>query len=196
MTEAERRGVTIADRALYIYTSGTTGLPKAANVSHHRLMQWSHWFAGLMNTAPAIACTTACRCITASAAWSPPARCWCGGGSVVMRERFSASTFWDDVVDGTARCFSTSASCAAICVNAPAAARDETQHRLRLCCGNGLRAEVWETFQERFRIPQILEFYAATEGNFSLYNCRRQSRRHRPHSAVSRASLPAGAGEV
>src|ERR1700722_15571557 len=29
--------VTLSDRALLIYTSGTTGLPKAANVSHHRL---------------------------------------------------------------------------------------------------------------------------------------------------------------
>jgi fatty-acyl-CoA synthase len=29
---------------------------------------------------------------------------------------------------------------------------------------------VWEAFQARFAIPQILEFYAATEGNFSLYN--------------------------
>jgi fatty-acyl-CoA synthase len=34
-----------------------------------------------------------------------------------------------------------------------------------------MRAEVWEEFQRRFQIPQILEFYAATEGNFSLYNC-------------------------
>src|SRR5512146_2390425 len=42
-----------SDRALYIYTSGTTGLPKAAVVSHHRLMQWSHWFAGLMDITPA-----------------------------------------------------------------------------------------------------------------------------------------------
>src|SRR6202008_3319659 len=25
-------------------------------------------------------------------------------------------------------------------------------------------------FQARFAIPQVLEFYAATEGNFSLYN--------------------------
>ena len=46
------RGVTIDDRALYIYTSGTTGLPKAANVSHARLMQWTHWFAGLMDVGP------------------------------------------------------------------------------------------------------------------------------------------------
>ena len=42
----------ITDRALYIYTSGTTGWPKAANVSHGRVMQWSHWFAGMMQTSP------------------------------------------------------------------------------------------------------------------------------------------------
>ena len=41
LTLAERRPVTIADRALLIYTSGTTGLPKAAHVSHRRLLQWS-----------------------------------------------------------------------------------------------------------------------------------------------------------
>ena len=42
---------------------------------------------------------------------------------------------------------------------------------MRLCCGNGLRGDVWEKFQRRFRIPRILEFYASTEGNVSLYNC-------------------------
>ena len=34
----ELRPITTNERALYIYTSGTTGLPKAANVSHQRLM--------------------------------------------------------------------------------------------------------------------------------------------------------------
>ena len=29
---------------------------------------------------------------------------------------------------------------------------------------------MWETFQNRFRIPRILEFYAATEGEVSLFN--------------------------
>src|SRR5207253_1997333 len=28
----------------------------------------------------------------------------------------------------------------------------------------------WDKFKTRFRIPRVLEFYAATEGNLSLYN--------------------------
>jgi fatty-acyl-CoA synthase len=39
-----------------------------------------------------------------------------------------------------------------------------------MCCGNGLRLDVWTEFQKRFCIPEILEFYAATEGNVSLFN--------------------------
>jgi fatty-acyl-CoA synthase len=58
-------------------------------------------------------------------------------------------------------------------VNAPARPEDG-QHSLRIACGNGLRPEVWEPFQTRFKIPRILEYYASTEGNFSLYNCEGQ----------------------
>ena len=46
----------------------------------------------------------------------------------------------------------------------------EAGHGLRLAVGNGLRGDIWEAFAGRFAIPQILEFYAATEGNFSLFN--------------------------
>jgi fatty-acyl-CoA synthase len=49
----ERRAPTIEDRALYIFTSGTTGLQKAANISHARVLQWTHWFVGMMGVQPA-----------------------------------------------------------------------------------------------------------------------------------------------
>lgn len=39
-----------------------------------------------------------------------------------------------------------------------------------MSCGNGLRGDVWIEFQQRFQIPNILEFYGATEGNVSLVN--------------------------
>jgi fatty-acyl-CoA synthase len=37
----EQHSCEVSDRALLIYTSGTTVLPKAANVSHYRLLTWS-----------------------------------------------------------------------------------------------------------------------------------------------------------
>jgi fatty-acyl-CoA synthase len=46
----------------------------------------------------------------------------------------------------------------------------EGDHRLRLGCGNGLRGDVWNAFTHRFHVPQLLEFYASTEGNVSLAN--------------------------
>ena len=42
------------------------------------------------------------------------------------------------------------------------------QHRLRLACGNGLRTDVWEKFQEAFEIPRPLSSTAATAANFRI----------------------------
>ncbi|WP_139101223.1 AMP-binding protein, partial [Acinetobacter baumannii] len=52
LSPEERGDVTIDDRALLIYTSGTTGLPKAASISHRRILNWGFWFAGLTGATP------------------------------------------------------------------------------------------------------------------------------------------------
>ena len=166
----EFQAPTLADRALCIYTSGTTGLPKAANVSHYRLMQWSHWFAGLMDTQPSDRMYNCLPMYHSVGGVVATGATLVGGGAVVLRERFSASTFWTDL---TAERCTLLQYIGELCRYLLHNARqpEETRHVLRLACGNGLRADVWLAFQERFRIPQILEYYAATEGNFSLYNC-------------------------
>ena len=161
---------TLADRALYIYTSGTTGLPKAANVSHLRLMQWSHWFAGLSDMQPGDRLFNCLPMYHSVGGVVATGAARVGAGAVVLRERFSASSFWKDVTLEGCTVFQYIGELCRYLLNAPPDPA-ETRHQLRLACGNGLRGEVWEPFQRRFRIPQILEYYASTEGNFSLYNC-------------------------
>jgi fatty-acyl-CoA synthase len=91
------------------------------------------------------------------------------GGSVVLREKFSASQFWDDVVRWDCTMFQYIGELCRYLLQT-AHAPNENRHSIRLACGNGLSGEVWQPFKERFRIPQILEFYAATEGSVSLFN--------------------------
>ena len=38
------------------------------------------------------------------------------------------------------------------------------------CFGNGLRPDIWNDFQTRFKIPKIVEFYGSTEGTFAHVN--------------------------
>ncbi len=46
----------------------------------------------------------------------------------------------------------------------------DTEHRVRMAIGNGLRPQIWQTFQSRFQVGIIKEFYGATEGNTSVGN--------------------------
>jgi fatty-acyl-CoA synthase len=169
LTPVDRRAVTIADRALLIFTSGTTGLPKAANVNHRRLLQWSFWFAGLMNTGPGDRMYDCLPMYHSVGGVVATGAVLAHGGSVLIREKFSARRFWDDIVDRDCTLVQYIGELARYLLNAPKAPR-ERAHRLRICCGNGIRSDVWERFQKRFAIPRILEFYASTEGNVSLYN--------------------------
>ena len=164
---------TLDANALYIYTSGTTGLPKAANVTHYRLMRWSQWFAGLFDTRPEDRMYNCLPLYHSVGGVVAVGAVLVGGGAVVIRDRFSASEFWRDVRAERCTLFQYIGELCRYLVNSPHQSI-ETEHSLRLACGNGLRPEVWETFKTRFRIPRILEYYASTEGNFSLYNCEGQ----------------------
>jgi len=167
--EAERRPPDQKDPALLIYTSGTTGLPKAARVSHRRIAEWSLWFAGMIDTRPDDRMYNCLPMYHSVGGVVAIGAMLAGGGSVLIREKFSASRFWDDVADHGCTLFQYIGELCRYLVNAPPQPR-ERDHKLRLCCGNGLRGDIWQVFQDRFAIPRILEFYAATEGNVSLYN--------------------------
>jgi len=169
LSQTERRETGINDLALYIYTSGTTGMPKAANVSHARVMQWTHWFAGMMEVVPADRMYNCLPMYHSVGGVQAPGAVLIAGGAVVIREKFSASQFWNDIVRWDCTLFQYIGELCRYLLHAEPSA-NEAVHQIRLACGNGLAPDVWDAFKDRFRIPRILEFYAATEGSVSLFN--------------------------
>ena len=167
---AERIEVTIDDRALYVYTSGTTGLPKAAIITHFRLMNWTHWFAGMMETRPTDRMYNCLPMYHSVGGAVATGAVLVNGGSVVVRENFSARTFWEDIRRNDCTIFQYIGEMCRYLLNTHPPEPAGLATKIRLCCGNGLRGDIWKSFQQRFGIPKILEFYAATEGNITLFN--------------------------
>ena len=169
LAAAELPTLTIEDRALYIYTSGTTGLPKAANINHYRVMLASYAFAGVMDTRSTDRMYDCLPLYHTAGGVVATGALLVNGGSVVIRDKFSAREFWDDIVRWDCTCFQYIGELCRYLLNSPPNP-NEQKHHLRFACGNGLRPDVWPQFKRRFQIPQIIEFYAATEGNVSLFN--------------------------
>ncbi|XP_029009050.1 long-chain fatty acid transport protein 2-like [Betta splendens] len=154
--------------ALYIYTSGTTGLPKAAVVTQERV-----WAASFVQAASGV---TADDVFYINLPLYHSAGFLIGlagaierGMSAVLRRKFSASQFWDDCRRHDVTVVQYIGETMRYLCNAPKR-ENERNHKVRLAIGNGVRADVWSEFLERFGDIQVRELYAATEGNVGFIN--------------------------
>uniref|UniRef100_A0A673B527 long-chain-fatty-acid--CoA ligase n=1 Tax=Sphaeramia orbicularis TaxID=375764 RepID=A0A673B527_9TELE len=156
-------------RLFYIYTSGTTGMPKAAIVVHSRYYRMAAlvYYGFRMKSEDVL---YDCLPLYHSAGnIVGVGQCIIHGMTVVIKKKFSASRFWDDCVKYNCTIVQYIGEICRYLLNQPV--RDtERQHRVRMALGNGLRQSIWEEFMKRFNIPQIAEFYGATECNCSLGN--------------------------
>ncbi|XP_067825962.1 long-chain fatty acid transport protein 4 [Heptranchias perlo] len=163
----QNRGFT--DRLFYIYTSGTTGMPKAAIVVHSRYYRMAAlvYYGYRMNADDIV---YDCLPLYHSAGnIVGMGQCLLHGLTVVIRRKFSASRFWDDCVKYRCTIVQYIGEICRYLLSQPP--RDvERQHCVRMALGNGLRPSIWEDFTSRFHIPQVAEFYGATECNCSLGN--------------------------
>uniref|UniRef100_A0A673WXE2 Arachidonate--CoA ligase n=1 Tax=Salmo trutta TaxID=8032 RepID=A0A673WXE2_SALTR len=157
------------DRLFYIYTSGTTGMPKAAIVVHSRYYRMAalvYYGFGMTSDDVMYDCLPLYH---SAGNIVGVGQCLIHGMTVVIKKKFSASRFWDDCAKYNCTIVQYIGEICRYLLNQPV--KDiERQHRVRMALGNGLRQSIWEEFTSRFNVPQIAEFYGATECNCSLGN--------------------------
>ncbi|KAK2503833.1 hypothetical protein MC885_009998 [Smutsia gigantea] len=157
------------DKLFYIYTSGTTGLPKAAIVVHSRYYRMAALVYYGFRMQPDDIVYDCLPLYHSAGNIVGIGQCLLHGMTVVIRKKFSASRFWDDCVKYNCTIVQYIGELCRYLLNQPPR-EAENQHKVRMALGNGLRQSIWTDFSGRFHIPQVAEFYGATECNCSLGN--------------------------
>ncbi|KAM9313407.1 long-chain fatty acid transport protein 2-like [Gastrophryne carolinensis] len=157
---------------MYIYTSGTTGLPKAAIINQRRLLI-SSYLTSMSGATSKDIIYIALPLYHSAGLIIGVHGCIELGATFVLRNKFSASQFWDDCRKYNVTVFQYIGEIMRYLCNTPKKDNDK-KHRVRLALGNGLRPDVWKEFTARFGPIEINEFYASTEGNTFFVNYTRK----------------------
>uniref|UniRef100_A0A2K6L7Z4 Long-chain-fatty-acid--CoA ligase n=1 Tax=Rhinopithecus bieti TaxID=61621 RepID=A0A2K6L7Z4_RHIBE len=150
------------DKLFYIYTSGTTGLPKAAIVVHSRYYRMAALVYYGFRMRPNDIVYDCLPLYHSAGNIVGIGQCLLHGMTVVIRKKFSASRFWDDCIKYKCTIVQYIGELCRYLLNQPPR-EAENQHQVRMALGNGLRQSIWTNFSSRFHIPQVAEFYGATE---------------------------------
>ncbi|XP_071583237.1 long-chain fatty acid transport protein 3 [Heliangelus exortis] len=156
------------ETCLYIFTSGTTGLPKAARISHLKSILCLSFY-DLVGASSRDVVYLALPLYHMAGSLLGIVGCIGIGATCVLKEKFSASQFWDDCRAEGVTVFQYIGELCRYLVNQPQRP-GEREHGLRLLVGSGLRPDVWRSFQRRFGDVRIVETYGMTEGNVTLFN--------------------------
>ncbi|XP_038558127.1 very long-chain acyl-CoA synthetase-like [Micropterus salmoides] len=163
-----RANINIKSPVLYIYTSGTTGLPKAAVINHERL-----WMSSFLQSIAGVCSDDIIYIYLPLYHSAGFLMGLCGaiekGITVVLRRKFSATHFWNDCRKYNVTVVQYIGEIMRYLCNTPKKDNDR-DHKVRLALGNGIRADTWADFLQRFGDIRICECYGATEGNIGFVN--------------------------
>lgn len=158
-----------ADFAL-VYTSGTTGAPKACRLPHSRVMAAACLFGVPLfdyRSTDKLLCPLPLH--HGSPLMLGLGTCLVTGTPLVLERRFSASELMNVARQTGATALLYVGDLGRLLLATPEGAMDRA-HGLRVAVGNGMAADVWARFQERFGVQQVREFYAATESPVGILN--------------------------
>jgi acyl-CoA synthetase (AMP-forming)/AMP-acid ligase II len=163
LTPAKR---SLRDLCVLIYTSGTTGNPKACGIRNMmNLVTGNPLSTDIKNPSRYYPLRTYSALPLFHGTAYFTGICYSVGntGTLCLRRKFSASQFWKDVHDSRAtRILYIGELCRYLLATPPSPY--DKDHVCIVAAGNGLRADIWERFRQRFNVPEIREFYRSTEG--------------------------------
>jgi crotonobetaine/carnitine-CoA ligase len=152
------------DVAAILYTSGTTGPSKGVVHTHNSLVAFSEkssWLAEFRGTDVAFTCLPFFHANAIASTLLPMLRL---GGTAVITERFSASSYWDDVRAMGATAINLLGSMVPILWNAPPSA-DDNANQVRVAVSVPTpTADIYNHFEERFGL-RVVSLYGSTDAS-------------------------------
>ncbi|KAJ8304839.1 hypothetical protein KUTeg_018422 [Tegillarca granosa] len=165
--KSHRSGLRYSTPYVFIYTSGTTGLPKPAIITQLKASRAAYVMTIIGNGNDVLYETLPL--YHSAGSMLGVGFCFATGATMVLRSKFSASQFWEDCRKHDVTIIHYVGELCRYLVARPENMQDKV-HKVRVAFGNGLRKDVWKEFQSRFNVPQIAEFYAATEMPLGFIN--------------------------
>jgi crotonobetaine/carnitine-CoA ligase len=152
--------VSADDTCLIVYTSGTTGFPKGAMHSQRNFVTGGEAFVQRVYLQDGDRVMIVLPLFHINALFYSLAGTLAAGCSMVVVPRFSASTFWQTVVDSGATEVNIIEAVGTILKARP---RSEFRPEHRLRAVYGVRESVADTFRDDFHVPHLIGGYGMTE---------------------------------
>jgi len=150
------------DICFITYTSGTTGLPKGvvyrySNTNVKILSMVAHLLYRKKDIL-----YTALKLFHGNALFVTITCGMCVGSTVILRKKFSASRFWEDIRKNNVTSFNTIGALIPIMMKQPENEAD-SKNKVRFILSAACPADLWEDFEKRFGTT-IYEAYGAVDG--------------------------------
>jgi carnitine-CoA ligase len=149
-----------------LFTSGTTGPPKGCLLPHAQYLAAAHLHAAACDYGEGTTAYTCLPLFHVNAQTYSLLSVLAAGGTLALDPKFSASRFWQRIVDSEATAFNFIGAMALALWNREPSPL-EREHRATLAFGVPVPPEIWEAWEERFGV-RIVYSYGMTENALPL----------------------------
>jgi crotonobetaine/carnitine-CoA ligase len=197
----------LKDPAAILYTSGTTGPAKGCVLPHGQYLAAAHQMAVNLEYGETDTLYSCLPLFHINAQNYSVLCAWAAGATLALDTSFTASGFWQRLIDARATAFNIIGGIPLMLWAQPPSPGDRA-HRARVAFGVPVPLDIWERWEQRFGVRVVYAYgmtenglptlfpYSATPAAPHLRGSGGQASASAEVGIVDEDDLPAGAGEV